>query len=896
MKNYLYSSGKFLITILLLNLISYSCEKPDDQLKKFPKTEEELRESIELSKKITQEGNLIIETAISAAINQGQKVDVNEITANLKKIKGVYDATPTESGIGIVVDLIDSTCLNLLVVASDDERLFEIDYGGKSLQPLNMLIKKSESSKSTPSGNGKALILAPFQEKFKTDLGKITAFLKAAGYKSYQKIDQFADLNSFRGDTLIKYDIVLIITHGMADGKTNNRVKSTLLATGQKLDDVIFLRDLSTEEQNAVARLGLKKDEHFAISVPWINVTTKSDFPNSWIYADACESAKIDNGPSSFSEVFLNKGAGGYNGWDSGVSYPFANIVMETMTEKFSSGLSFTTATDAVRKDPLLLAITWSPLIIPPLVIAADINIYSFDDNQTSSEPFYLIKSSGKITDIDGNNYKTVKIGAQTWMAENLKTTRLNDGTSISLVTDQTAWYALTTPGYCFYNNNSSNKEVYGALYNWFATSSGKLCPTGWHVPSNDEWKTLENTIGGVAVAGKKLKESGTSHWPSPNNGTDEFGFAALPGGYRHGTLGFSAINEAGVWSTSSLVTTGGKTVPWYVVIYDHADYTEHGSTSVTWGTKDGYSIRCVKNEAGVAPIAGFSATPTTITAGQSVQFTDQSTNNPTSWSWSFGDGAASTLRNPSHIYNTSGTYSVTLRASNSYGYDDEVKSNFITVNSVSNEVIFNPNLTYGTVQDIDGNTYKTIQIGTQTWTAENLKTTKLNDGTVIPLITDVSVWKNLNTMGFCYYNNLTSNGDLYGALYNWHVTKTGKLCSSGWHVPSNDEWKSLESFLGGATIAGKKLKEIGTTHWNSPNSGTNESGFTALPGGFISVYYLNGFSSLRNGGVWATSTLHTDSYPWNVSMYYNSDQVLHNTTSTVDGKKDGYSVRCVKD
>ncbi|MBN1596662.1 MAG: hypothetical protein JW894_00045, partial [Bacteroidales bacterium] len=204
---------------------------------------------------------------------------------------------------------------------------------------------------------------------------------------------------------------------------------------------------------------------------------------------------------------------------------------------------------------------------------------------------------SDAVSDIDGNLYNKVTIGSQTWLAENLKTTRLNDGSNLQLESDNDDWYILNSPGYCWYNNDIGNKEIYGGLYNWNAVNTGKLCPVGWHVPSNSEWNVLENSIGGISVAGMKLKESGTSHWPSPNNGTDEYGFTALPGGYRHGTLSFSAINEAGVWSTSSLVTTGGRTVPWYVVIYDHADYTEHGSTSVTDGTKDGYSIRCVKDE-----------------------------------------------------------------------------------------------------------------------------------------------------------------------------------------------------------------------------------------------------------------------------------------------------------
>jgi uncharacterized protein (TIGR02145 family) len=120
-------------------------------------------------------------------------------------------------------------------------------------------------------------------------------------------------------------------------------------------------------------------------------------------------------------------------------------------------------------------------------------------------------------------------------MVENLKTTKYNDGTSIVLVPDYNAWQNADYGAYCFYDNNNENKSIYGALYNWNAVNSGKLCPPGWHVPTQAEWETLRNFLGSVATAGAKLKETGTSHWQSPNTGaTDEYGFKALPGGERY--------------------------------------------------------------------------------------------------------------------------------------------------------------------------------------------------------------------------------------------------------------------------------------------------------------------------------------------------------------------------
>ena len=100
------------------------------------------------------------------------------------------------------------------------------------------------------------------------------------------------------------------------------------------------------------------------------------------------------------------------------------------------------------------------------------------------------------IQDYDNNNYNVIRVGTQVWIKENLKTTHFNNGTAIPLVTGNAAWISLTTPGYCWYGNNESNKDVYGALYNWHAVNAGKLCPAGWHVPTDDEWLVLSNYLG----------------------------------------------------------------------------------------------------------------------------------------------------------------------------------------------------------------------------------------------------------------------------------------------------------------------------------------------------------------------------------------------------------------
>lgn len=193
---------------------------------------------------------------------------------------------------------------------------------------------------------------------------------------------------------------------------------------------------------------------------------------------------------------------------------------------------------------------------------------------------------------MDGNVYSTVSIGTQEWMVENLKTTKYNDGTSIPLVEDITEWENLDAPGYCWYDNDAATyKNPYGALYNWYAVNTGKLCPTGWHVPTDDEWYTLGLYLGGTKVAGGKLKETGTSHWNSPNTGaTNETGFTALPGGFRYAIISeFDDIGELGHYWTATEYDAGSAM---YQMLYA-------SNGEIKWFTypyTGGFSVRCVKN------------------------------------------------------------------------------------------------------------------------------------------------------------------------------------------------------------------------------------------------------------------------------------------------------------
>ena len=190
-------------------------------------------------------------------------------------------------------------------------------------------------------------------------------------------------------------------------------------------------------------------------------------------------------------------------------------------------------------------------------------------------------------------------------------------------------------------------------------------------------------------------------------------------------------------------------------------------------------------------------------------------------------------------------------------------------------------------ITDADGNIYHTVIIGTQTWMAENLKTTKYNDGSSIPNVTARSEWIDLSTGAYCNYNNQEKNATIYGRLYNWYAVNTGKLAPKGWHVPTDAEWTVLADFLGGEDVAGDKMKT--TTGWEDSMGATNESGFSALPGGFR-LSFNGAFHSIGSNGVWWTSTRYNAHNAWDREL--NCYSILHRHYAPYDG----FSVRCVKD
>jgi len=522
--------------------------------------------------------------------------------------------------------------------------------------------------------------------------------------------------------------------------------------------------------------------------------------------------------------------------------------------------------------------------------------------------------AQGYLTDIDGNVYRTVKIGDQWWMAENLRVTHYRNGEPLVAITDSTQWAGLTSGAFGCYQNDSNYTADYGLLYNWYALiDSNSIAPDGWHVPTDTEWKQLEMALGMSqidadktgwrgTIEGGKLKEAGEAHWISPNSGaTNESGFAARPGGFRDSnTGGYSKMGtDAHYWSA----TEGDANNAWRrKLVYNGSDIGR-GNLNKHYG----FSVRCVRNTVPhiipnppglVSPVNGSANidlnTYLIWSEVANVDFYNLQVANDSLFTTPVleENGLVTTSFQLTNLSEDT-TYYWRVNATNAAGTSAWSQNCRFTT------------ITYerGTVTDIDGNVYQTVKIGDQWWMAENLQVTHYRNGDAIPNITDDSEWFNSSTGAWCYYNNDIANAADYGVLYNWFaVNDSSNLAPVGWHVPTDAEWKLLEITLGmnqyeadrsghrGVTEGGK-LKETGTRHWREPNTGaTNYSGFTARPGGQRDMF--GGFFNIYSFAYfWTASEYHTD-YSWQRSLSYGLSVVNRIGDST----HFGLSVRLVRD
>ena len=480
----------------------------------------------------------------------------------------------------------------------------------------------------------------------------------------------------------------------------------------------------------------------------------------------------------------------------------------------------------------------------------------------------------GSLTDDrDGQTYKTVKIGEQWWMAENLNYRYIQ----------QTA--DEDSSSYC-YNDNPANCAKYGRLYLWSAamdsagiisdnTANGcgygeicnldnvkvrGVCPEGWHLPDSTEWNTLFTTVGGQATAGTMLKS--TEGWYSKGNGSDAYSFSALPAGNRDVDGGYNLVGgNALFWSS----TEGNSSLAYFMILYYCDD--DAGLFNINKG--NGFSVRCLKDyESG----------------------SEKKSSN--------GKSSSSDEKNSS---------SSSVASSNSSSSSEVPTVSVASPCKTETE----DNCEYGTLtDDRDGQTYKTVKIGEQWWMAENLNYAY----TDVPFkyrsyTSDSTSW--------CYDND-AANCAKYGRLYTWAAAMDSVgtwstngmgcgyymvcsptnpvrgICPEGWHLPDITEWNALFNAVGGRATAGIMLKS--TEGWNysgyyvTSGNGSDSYFFSALPAGYRN--YDGDFDDEGDDANFWSSTEYGSYDAYVMSLYYNSDRAL----LSYYGKDFGFSVRCLRD
>jgi uncharacterized protein (TIGR02145 family) len=479
--------------------------------------------------------------------------------------------------------------------------------------------------------------------------------------------------------------------------------------------------------------------------------------------------------------------------------------------------------------------------------------------------------SGGNVTDDGGAEVTSRGVCWSTSQNPTTSSTKTSDGTgtgtyssSIAGLTPGATYYvkayATNSEGTAYGNevSFSSNPVILAAVTTAYVTSVTSTTAVSGGTISAD---------GGGAITAKGVCWAKTTNPTISNDKTNEGGGNA---------------------SFGSNVTGLSPTTTYYLRAY------ATNSAGTAYGDELNFTTTAGLATLITSPI--YSITQATAKCGLEITYNGGSTiiNSGLCWSTSQNPTIADSKTIDGYIWlfglNEGTTYYVKAYATNSAGTAYGNQESFTTLSG--GPIIFNPNLTYSTMTDIEGNVYKTILIGTQVWMAENLKTTKLNDNTTIPNVTGNAEWINLTSPGYCWYDNKeTPYKAEYGALYNLFAANTGKLCPTGWHIPTDEEWYNLITFSGDENTAGIKLKETGTTHWESSNQDpapTNETGFTALPGGSRSdndgsFGWIGEYCNL-----WSTSL---DIYPNYVAYLLWSSY----TTNAYRKNTSGFSVRCSK-
>jgi uncharacterized protein (TIGR02145 family) len=547
--------------------------------------------------------------------------------------------------------------------------------------------------------------------------------------------------------------------------------------------------------------------------------------------------------------------------------------------------------------------------------------------NNTCADQFINVVGCNGQTSLtyDGRTYDLVEIGGQCWFADNLATDQYRNGDYIPTGLDNEIWIPTTSGAYSIYNDDSTNDSIYGKLYNWYTTVDTRgLCPSGWHVPTDCEWMYLEGSLGMSIIDQQKygFRETNIGGqlkapilWNSPNVGANNSsGFTALPGGSRYDILNYGyGIGFTGAWWSSS---EDNSIEAWIRILYNDS------STEIRTRENDGlkfygYSIRCLKDSES-APIQG-------CTDGAACNFLANANEDDGSCLYqnaTCDDGNVNTMNDviggncicsggvmlngctnaQACNYNAAATeddgscliQGASCNDGNANTINDVINANCQCEGTATGNGVFVPG---NGVTDIDGTVYTSIVINGQEWMQQNLAVTKYRNGDPIPTGLSDATWSNTTSGAFAIYNNDAANNTTYGKLYNWYAVNDSRgLCPTGWHVPSDGEWTTLETSLGGSSVAGGKMKSTGTIEngdglWHSPNEQANESGFTGLPSGYRFIFGT--YNYIGEVGFWWSDTEYDSTYAWNRELVGPADNNIYRLSN---GKWNGFSVRCVKD
>jgi len=558
--------------------------------------------------------------------------------------------------------------------------------------------------------------------------------------------------------------------------------------------------------------------------------------------------------------------------------------------------------------------------------------VYGDEVSFSTGTPIPGIRCPGtpSVTDIDGNIYNTVKIGIYCWTQSNLKVKRYNNGDTIPIANSSSDWSNTSQGLLVSYNNDSSNLSIFGGLYNHYAVLDNRhLCPTGWHVPSDTDWFNLSYQIGYDNVGGS-LKSLDTlplvGGWKTPNIGAiNTIGFSAIPGGLRDPYGMFALLNSHGYWWTKS--TSLNSSLAYFRELFHLGNNLGRN----LWGRGGGMSVRCVRDS-----IIGTSGVNSILPIVSTIAVAEVTATSAKSGGFIFSDGGSPIIKRgvayATHPMPTLSDFNTNNGTDTGYFESRLIGLNGSTryfirsyaTNSVGTQYgnqfdFLTDTLILGvrcqglpSVFDNSGNSYFTVQIGNQCWMQSNLKTKKYANGDTIHNVINNTSWGSLLSGASAAYNNSSNNDSLFGKLYNhFTVTDYRGLCPTGWHIPSDAEWDTLESYLGGPMQSAKALMTTDTLasstvswnflNWNNIwNFATNSSGFSALPGGHRDD---NGdFSGLNYQGFFWSSSIEPK---WNdPNSFWRKYRLLQ--YSSLDGSvylhhgngnpTTGFSVRCLRD